>query len=832
MLGGTENINRSAHSGHGSAHHGRSGIIKKTEYFDLFISYKRDENGNDHGQEMAFRLYRELTAIGLKVWIDREEIGLPGDFEVRIGEAILHSKKFVAILSPGWLDSKYCFIEYKKALEYGKRIIPVNYQFFRKRLLERYKSDTDPMTEDQWRRLDKPQELNFSQEEYFESSFEDLVALSSLKDKETSDHTKLMCESHYWANYGKPNGMLLRGVQLKKTRRLKAICNGDPECPSFVKDQDEFLEASEKYASTSTSVKRRAFLAFSPKTATQAAELDLELRLHDVSTWFDDFDSKNAGEEAFSDAILQSDLLIHVVHPKEEGKNLKVAFAEASGKRILKVTDSEEYYNSLQKEEQSNVYLWSEGMSSEKLIATVKGDSEYQLAYDKLADEANRWSRSDRSNSRLLPLKEAKIQREWYQIAETENLDPPPKTFMIDFVERSVIHGEAMLKRKRMAFWTTGIGIVLLVGLGIATAFLQREASKAIDDAENKKREAERLQEQSLKLTEILNIQGELSAAESRVKNLEFKIKEKAYDDTLQTKLQKIEEQKAFMAEEQKKFIALDSTVREREKEMLEVESNLEAMNQKVLDIMDTVKKYNSQSIGRSEARSAFHYIRFGVEDLAHQKADNAVENLEAGQADIQIQPLYEVYKELVDSTHILNSSNRHKSRNLDTLLGYFEKDTSALFPSYGSTISSAVMTKITTDYPDAGDVSTYCFNSDKSILAVGRKDGTVTLYNTQNKESIQSFKYHSHRITSMVFSPSNEILAVTAIDETFTVTHLNEDYTRNNNKDIIEQDAGSRVKKLYFLGNSILITMDSWGAKAWGIDVKELKKIAIAHEH
>ena len=41
----------------------RSGIIKKTENFDLFISYKRD-NGGDHGQQIAERLYRELTRKG------------------------------------------------------------------------------------------------------------------------------------------------------------------------------------------------------------------------------------------------------------------------------------------------------------------------------------------------------------------------------------------------------------------------------------------------------------------------------------------------------------------------------------------------------------------------------------------------------------------------------------------------------------------------------------------------------------------------------------------------------------------------------------------------
>ncbi len=128
--------NNESNSQQGSAFN--SGIIRKTDYFDLFISYKRD-NGGDHGQQMAERLYYDLTARGLKVWLDNEQIGFSRDFEVRIEEAILHSKKFACVLSPAWLDSENCRFEYVKAIGFEKRIVPIHYREFRAYLADKKK---------------------------------------------------------------------------------------------------------------------------------------------------------------------------------------------------------------------------------------------------------------------------------------------------------------------------------------------------------------------------------------------------------------------------------------------------------------------------------------------------------------------------------------------------------------------------------------------------------------------------------------------------------------------------------------------------------------------
>ena len=136
-----------------------SGIIRKSEYFDLFISYKRD-NGGDNGEKLAIELYEKLTKDGFKVWLDNEEIGFSSNFEQRLEEAILHSKKVACIIGPEWVESPHCLFEVRKAIEFEKRIIPIHYQEFRTLLAA--KKDSGVLTEFEWIRIDRPQEIDFS----------------------------------------------------------------------------------------------------------------------------------------------------------------------------------------------------------------------------------------------------------------------------------------------------------------------------------------------------------------------------------------------------------------------------------------------------------------------------------------------------------------------------------------------------------------------------------------------------------------------------------------------------------------------------------------------
>ena len=91
-----------------------------TTYYDIFLSHsKKDEY-------VVRRLYADLRAKGLRVWID--ETGLPpGDPSWRrtIATAIRESRVMIALCSPDALASDWVQKEIEYAEHHEKRVIPV-----------------------------------------------------------------------------------------------------------------------------------------------------------------------------------------------------------------------------------------------------------------------------------------------------------------------------------------------------------------------------------------------------------------------------------------------------------------------------------------------------------------------------------------------------------------------------------------------------------------------------------------------------------------------------------------------------------------------------------
>ena len=231
--------------------------------------------------------------------------------EKRIEEAIVHSKKFVCILGPSWVNSPNCRYEFQKAVELEKRIIPVNYQDFR--TLLRAKKDDGIITKHDWIRIDKPQEVDFQTKEKFEKSYKTLKSILGLKDKITEKHSRILCDAYYWEMYDKPKSMLLDGNELSKVKSLRSKCNNDEESPSFSPLQDAFIEASEIFVKKEISNKRKVFLSFDMHEAKFASELDMELRLHNISTWHDIDLAGEKKDDSFIEPILNCEHVIDIV---------------------------------------------------------------------------------------------------------------------------------------------------------------------------------------------------------------------------------------------------------------------------------------------------------------------------------------------------------------------------------------------------------------------------------------------------------------------------------------------------------------------------------------
>ena len=79
----------------------RSGVPEKP-LGRVFISYSR------RNRAQVYPFAEALTAAGIEVWIDREEIDPLDDFPARIREGIAQCQSLLAWYSPEYAQSTYC----------------------------------------------------------------------------------------------------------------------------------------------------------------------------------------------------------------------------------------------------------------------------------------------------------------------------------------------------------------------------------------------------------------------------------------------------------------------------------------------------------------------------------------------------------------------------------------------------------------------------------------------------------------------------------------------------------------------------------------------------
>jgi biopolymer transport protein ExbD len=804
-----------------------SGIIRKTEYFDLFISYKRD-NGGDHGQKLAEELYEKLTADGYKIWLDNQEIGYSSNFEQRIEEAIIHSKKFVAILGPAWVESPNCRYEFQKAVGFEKRIIPIYYQDFRTLLAEK-KSD-GILTEHEWTRIDKPQEVHFGDQTNFSKSYKALKALCDLKDEITTQHTRILCESYYWEKYNRPKSMLVFGSLLSRIRLLRAKCNGDDELPSFTATQNDFVDASQEFVSTEVSNKRKVFISFQPSEYAFAAELNTELRLNNISTYFDEGMVKGESDSSFIEHILNCENVLDVTSIGSSSEDdLRVAFARSNSKRVLQVTDSMEVLAEHKENGEKNIYFWNENVSIDKLITTINGDQVYNSAHANLLGLAFLWEKAEKNTNKLLPFKEAEAMKTWYQAAEKAGIEPQPNLAMINFVERSLTHADTVRKRRRLLVWSITVGIVILVALIFTSLYLKRNVDAALVQERNAKEEARKADSLAVIAkgkVELANI--EAGKAEEALTQLE-KDRENLIDANKKAQL---EMERVFNAQKNELEKRADNDKKAMlenfESERILANNEFEAFEKENKRKTDELEKKSAEIEtvinSKKSALEAYGYMQSGSREKAAISAEAAVLGLDEFDISTEVVALHQVYNWLLPDT----SQLKRQFDNEDTLkmhLTYHTEDLS----SHGRAIKKS--------NPIIGELfggdsllfSAGAYNDSAKMYSFGTVEGKIRIYGLDSDNNFVdtfSVSTNGHRINNVAISPDGRQLAFSCIDETLTLISLDENHQQEKYSEIITRPVIARIEKLYFLKNGILITVNSMGDhQAYGSKVSVLKK-------
>lgn len=92
---------------------------------ETFISYSRRDSA------FVDSLFIELNRIKINPWLDKEDIAPGVRWKQEILTAIQRCDNFVAVLSPNFLESRYCDEEVEYALVHNKRLIPVLWNQFK-----------------------------------------------------------------------------------------------------------------------------------------------------------------------------------------------------------------------------------------------------------------------------------------------------------------------------------------------------------------------------------------------------------------------------------------------------------------------------------------------------------------------------------------------------------------------------------------------------------------------------------------------------------------------------------------------------------------------------
>lgn len=784
-----------------------SGIIRKSEYFDLFISYKRD-NGGDNGEKLAIELYEKLTKDGFKVWLDNEEIGFSSNFEQRLEEAILHSKKVACIIGPEWVESPHCLFEVRKAIEFEKRIIPIHYQEFRTLLAA--KKDSGVLTEIEWIRIDRPQEIDFSSKIKQTSSYEDLKSVCRLHDQITLEHNRILSESYYWSKYKQPKSMLLHGTGLSKTKLLMSKCNSDEELPSFSQLQHRFIEASENFVKTEVTDKRKVFLIFHQDDIEYTSELDIELKLNGVSTQFEKtFDHSVYEENEFQTMVMNSETILFIsTHKTVRKQKLSLDFVRSNNKPVYQIVDSVDTKVVAEGQGEKNIHVWNNQIGIEGLVTLINGDKFYNTFHANLLGQSYNWESKEKNNSNLLSLKEAQLSREWYKKAEKENKDPLPSLSMINYVERSLAFAENQRKRKAMGLWTSVIGLFLFILLG----FFYYQANEQVKIKKNDAKKAMDAADSSKKLAKQMTL--EAKQMEENAKNAEASV---ATFRDLAMSAQKDARNAAVLASKSiKQSRSANLRVKIAEEEIFNAELNVKKAQKNASDALFEAQEANEMS-KQAKYDLAITELKINAAKAALRSLEYSMDGqyASAKKWGLHSVSLYNEFKGEWETDVLYNAFinilNNSDTSIIDNLLAKEFKVLHNEEVNKSNTCSYIVDEEFNWElaseiYSEKEMVYAMAVStSNKNIIALGLKTGDVLIYNRKTKKIRDTIKVGPYRITSLALRSDGKQLAVSSVDKKvflFTLDNYINDELANNT---IKIESSRRIEEIYYSSQDVV---------------------------
>jgi WD40 repeat protein len=196
----------------------------------VFISYRRVD------VEFAKKLHNALKEAGHTIWVDWDNLppGVEG-FSDEIQRGIQSSDVFLCILSPSYIESEYCIMELREALNLKKRVIPV--------VLKKFEPTPPPegIGHINWVYFTP----HAGQKNKFEDSFPKVVQALDADYDHVREHTRLLLRALDWDKNQQGKSYLLKDVEIDKAEHWQVA--GINKTPAPTELQGHYILTSRTY---------------------------------------------------------------------------------------------------------------------------------------------------------------------------------------------------------------------------------------------------------------------------------------------------------------------------------------------------------------------------------------------------------------------------------------------------------------------------------------------------------------------------------------------------------------------------------------------------------
>ncbi|MBD2290667.1 TIR domain-containing protein [Microcystis wesenbergii FACHB-1317] len=415
-------------------------------FFDVFISYGRADS-----KAFAIKLNQRLTAQGLNVWFDEEDIPLAVDYQEQINDGIERTHNFIFIIAPHSVNSQYCLKEINLAIKYNKRIIPllhveqISQETWRQRNPD--KTETDWQTYQAEGRhssfpnmhpvIGKINWIYFREEiDDFESSFAGLIGAIDQQQHYVQKHSIFLVKALNWLRNQKQTNYLLIGEERQAAEKWLKHRFTEEQPPCLPTDLHcEFISESSKNANN---LMTQVFLSSSEKDNAIKEKIRKTLMREGFTVWTNQTDIKTgtAFQEQINKGIEGADNFVYLISPEALQSSycyLELAHAFATNKRIIPLliekTDIELIPSQLQKLQFIDLTEYEDRekyrSSIDKLLKELNSDVAYHESHKVLLVKALKWQQQTHNPSVLLRGYNLQHFEAWLKVAKQRKESPP-----------------------------------------------------------------------------------------------------------------------------------------------------------------------------------------------------------------------------------------------------------------------------------------------------------------------------------------------------------------------------------------------------------------------